>query len=245
MAAYACMAWVGCACDDRTHDSVPSCRHGWNMTYEVLAEDAATAGLVYDGRCLAQHVADLAAIGCEDQPEMDAWSVTGPGRCNVWHGTKLVDERCTPLRDGLSDCAQGLACWNDRCADPCAAARVGARCGGVFGLACPADAICTLGSCVAATPPAAIGESCGITGCVEGAWCRELCPDETCTATCIEGRDDGVPCTIDVECESGFCSEGQCAPGPGTGEPCVAERCLAGRECVAGICGDPEAAICP
>lgn len=244
MAAYACMAWVGCTCDVLGAQPVPSCRHGLNMSYEYLQSEADAHGLEYDGHCLAQHVADLAAIGCDDMPAMEDWSVTGPGRCAIWHGTKGLDDDCVSLGHGISDCAQGLACWAGRCADPCAAESVGERCGKVFDFACAANAVCVSDECVDRSPPAEIGASCESGECVPGAFCRQLCPAEECTYECIEARDDGVLCNLDAECKSGFCAEGACATGPVTGEPCVAERCFEGRECVDGICGDPEGVIC-
>ena len=244
MAAYACMAWVGCACDELGASPVPSCRHRWNMTYEHLKGEADALALDYDGRCLAQHVADLAAIGCDDMPAAQDWSVTGPGRCAIWHGTKGLDEACVALEQGLSDCAQGLACWEGRCADPCGVETAGERCGKVFDFACAPSAVCVSEECVERSPPAEIGESCENADCVPGAFCRQLCPDEACTYTCIEGRDDGVACNRDAECKSGFCGGGVCGVGPVTGEPCVAERCFEGRACVDGICGDPEGVVC-
>lgn len=248
-AAYACMAAVACLCDVRSHDTVPSCRHGLNMSFERIQADAQAMGLSYDGACLAQHVADLAAIGCAVDPATSPsgapWSVIGPGRCGVYHGTGSVGDACTAIAGGLSDCAQGLACWSGRCTDPCPTSTPGERCQGVFGFACPPGTVCESDDCVAPQPPAQIGEDCDGIGCIEGAWCSELCGFEVCESTCVAQTIDGAPCEQDRQCTSGFCGGGACTTGPVTGEACVADRCFAGRECVDGICGEPEAAICP
>jgi hypothetical protein len=245
-AAEACFKWVDCECDERSHETVPSCRHEENMGFELDAAEAAAAGLVYDGACLALQVADLETLGCGFAGPDDLLSVVGPGRCGIFHGDRGPGESCTPVSGGVSDCAQGLACWGGRCVDPCAVTTSGERCAGPFNFACAPGEVCRSGRCSEPDPalePSWVGEPC-TNGCAPGLYCQITeCGFEECLGECWILRPDGLGCEQDFMCDSGFCLDGTCARGPVTGEPCTT-RCFGGRECVDGVCGPPEGDIC-
>lgn len=93
-----------------------------------------------------------------------------------------------------------------------------------------ADACCE-GMCVAATPPAAIGEACG-DGCVDGAFCDS-------NGVCAALKQSGEACGGFDECAGGLgCLAGTCQKGPAEGEPCVEFQCALPLAC------DPGTVTC-
>jgi len=243
MAAVFCMAVVDCGCKDRSHDTVPSCRHSENIGWEDVRTRALEIGLVYDGACLRQQVEAIEAVGCELEAGDDFGSILGVGICAAYHGDRALGEECTDVGGGISDCAQGLACWNEECVDPCAASEHGGR-GRPFGFACaPVQRRKPAGLCA---DPAQLGEECDSIGCVDGLFCDpELLQGDCCgLGMCGPLVSEGDSCLIDEGCDTAMCEGEVCVEGPVTGEPCLNDRCLGNIECIDGICGPPEPAIC-
>lgn len=236
MAAEYCIAVVDCACSDRSHETVPSCRHSENMGWEDLRERAEELELVYDGSCLGQLIAGLRTLGCG--PSVEGFeTLLAQGGCSVYWGGDELGDPCETAGAGVSTCISGLACWDGICVDPCAAgAEAGPR-SRPFNFPCGPGEASKYGDCF---EPSRVGEECN-QGCEAGAYCRD-----GVSRTCEFLVPDGEPCDEDIACASGMCSAagGVCVVGPVSGEPCLEGRCAGNRQCEGGICGAAEPAIC-
>lgn len=245
LAAEYCIATVECDCAERSHEDVPSCRHGENMSWEDVRERAQALDLAYDGACLGQLVAGLRALGCgHDTAGYE--TLLGRGGCAVYFGDGEIGDPCETVGGGVSSCAQGLACWEGTCKDPCAApATERPR---PFNFGCAPGELARYDDC---RPPTKLGEECVAGDCEPGAYCQQLPPPPDCdfecsSSVCASRVPLGDPCDLDDACETGFCatSTGTCVDPPLTGDPCVDGRCADHRSCDDGVCGDPEPAIC-
>jgi hypothetical protein len=219
MAAILCIAQVDCDCPGRSHETVPSCRHSLNMTYEDMQLRAQERGLIYDGACLGQLEAAVEALACDIiDPAQSFADVLGAGRCAVYHGDRELGDACVALGNAASDCAQGLACWEGVCVDPCGAVH-GDR-SNPYGYACPEGqgmAVET-GECAV---PSALGEPCGPGGCASGGYCASVCKGDVCGGQCAPATALGDACEDDT-CGEHVCDSGLCVVAPTLPSICFA-----------------------
>jgi hypothetical protein len=235
MAAIFCQAQVDCDCPDRSHDTVPSCRHAMVMDFEHVRDDAQAMGLQYDGECLGQLEAAVTAIGCDlVAADGELAEVLGPGRCAVYHGDHGAGEDCMALSNYASNCAQGLACWDGTCVEACGT-DAGSRTN-PYGYACgPGERMSSFGG--RCDVPAPTGQPCSPTGCEPGAYCHVVTIVEDVIETCesVVALDD--PCETDAACgDAGLCEGSQCVAAPAEGEACLSDRCGRDHLCDGGTC---------
>ncbi|MCA9653280.1 MAG: hypothetical protein KC501_25420 [Myxococcales bacterium] len=207
-------------CDDRLADR-------WNE--RVRKGDA--RGLRYDAECFAALVDDVDRLGCfhtvGDEPMCARY-------CAIYYGTKQLGDACEAIDELVSDCAQGLACHEGRCVEPCAAIggrQEGEACAdpdgglGMFddcaqGLACS----WSTGTCEAL---AAEGHSCFALECAEGLSCSWQ------TETCIPRATEGHSCSFS-ECAEGLSCGSQtetCVPLATEGHSCEDRSCAEDLYC--------------
>jgi hypothetical protein len=239
MAAIFCIAQVECDCPGRSHDSVESCRHSWNMTFETMRDRALSRGLTFDGECLGQLEAAVEAVACAavDPSQMFA-EVLGAGRCGVYHGDREAGQPCLATDNVASHCAQGLACRSGTCVDPCGADH-GTR-ANPYGYACSVghrmqlDGKCDL--------PRAVGQECTTGQCEPGTFCDTACIGDVCGFECAPQVGLGEVCEVDAACSEGLC-ESVCVAAPAEGQPCMSGRCGPHHRCEGELC-TPLPSIC-
>ncbi len=201
-------------------------------------------GLTYDGACFDAIAAGIEAARC-------AWPANGgdhPCRdfCQVFHGTRRLDQSCAGFDAFVSDCEQGLVCDRGRCALPCAS---------LSGLA--EGEICRDADTFTEVDRCAQGLSClGSPGrCARAPTTGEICPDGACDpdsycdyfgeqprcrgragvgASCEQAQcQENLDCVY-LEDRNGYLAE--CRAQAQTGESCNEVRCAEGLACAGGLC---------
>jgi len=212
--------------------------------------------------------------------------------CDEDQELSCILSRCSKLRQLDQPCAETLNCAEGlRCAtNPQAPAELSCQPTLPLNAPCTAGTDCDSGYCPVATAictdPVDIGDPCptGTTEeCGEGACVREnpsaTCVDETdcpesdlcmpdgfCGYHCIEKKDDGATCDLDIECTSETCVSSFCRTLPlergvacDDGTDCESlfcnyesprecdnlplalnDPCMSGSECDSGVCFDGE-----
>lgn len=223
-----CDLQVQCECEPmRTAEACHSALAQLLMMYVVPAMEA---GLSYDASCGGESVGIYRDVGCGAIEDVFDEDQCRP--CKLYYGTKGVGQACSQLDDQIyDDCAQGLLCDGEICADPCDRKGEGEPC---IGHACEAGLTCVItengaGQTSACTRPAKLGQSCVDVWCEDDLVCDEMgkCAvapkiGEPCTSVCADGawcdyadleapvcraaKGEGEPCTVSEECRSGLCN---------------------------------------
>lgn len=190
-----------CGCFDGVAGAEDACKAQLEPQMQQLIDMGKAAGLTYDGNCVGTWLDLLSSLGCRTEwgeADLGGFADDCVGLCKVFHGDRGVGEPCGDAATvGWGDeCAQGLMCVGERCADPCA--RVGE--GGD----------CTATNCE-------IGLYC------EYEWDVET---EEMSGTCVRAAQQGEDCTEkrcgdDLECDFETMT---CAPAPPL--PAVGEACM-------------------
>ena len=185
-----------------------------------------------------------------------------PDKCNG------VDDNCDGMVDNGATCPEaGYVCDDGKCVPHCGSVEFPCQSGGTcdstsglcvdpkcIGVTCPADQICTAGTC--GTPCGGVvcphGQSCVGNACVDlcaGVSCTsgQVCVDGVCVPGC--GSCGGVMCSAGLSCDmaSGACADTSCGTCPsGTYcssghcvDDCTGAKCPAGQTCQAGKCVGP------
>lgn len=218
LAAVLCIAQEACCVGARPSDS---CRHAMNMTFEGLDAEALELGLAYDGACAGFQLAMVDALGCDTVRLPDLAEF---GSCSIYFGDGAFGDACTAVGTLGSTCAQGLACAEGRCLDPCFTEAVDRPY--VYGYACVGGEVVVGDRCERAVY---LGAACS-GNCAEGLLCNE---EQECEAA----GSSGDPCWVDGECRDLRCIEQVCAVGQPEGAPC-------GTGCGLGLQCDPATDRC-
>lgn len=220
-----CEQIFGCDCQPLEYSSISLCASSLRLQEDVYATVARTYGLAYDGSCLEARADAVEAVGCQSAAEV-ALLQPACSYCAPVHGDQPVGAACMQSGpENASDCAQGLACVNGVCSDPCA--RIAA------GQACLDMNFQSLGICADGTFCDNTSRQCrAYVG--EGQACpnyNECMPGLTCNAAvCVGLPGPGEPCPSGACAEGASCNGGTCEPPPGIGEPCFGV-CAEGAYC--------------
>ena len=232
-----------CGCFEEQAATVELCKTQHETQWQTLLETGDAAGLTYDGKCVGRYLDQYDAVGCRTELDADTLEdLLSCSICKVFYGDKTVGEACgaTPgLAFFADDCAQGLTCQANECADPCARAKEGEDCRRQTcedGLHCSYDYDPQTGEDSAVCiRPAGEGEDCIERGCAEGLVCLYAYEPET-SAACQRPAGNGEacsdrPCGEDLQCdaETFTCAPAPAPPGPG--DPCPGGWCGAEAWC--------------
>jgi len=218
------------------------CEETLGLTWDARLEAGESRGLTLDAVCLDSTLARMQAQECR-------WPASSLGPvcetfCAVYHGELQLGDACTAYDIQVSDCAQGLACSEGRCAEPCAAlggALTGESCrnpefGDQFE-ECVQGLQCDWESQVCVTL-ADVGQSCNTQNCMPGLWC------DWNSDVCRAGAAEGASCD-QAECaEQLYCDWSNdfpvCRNYAGSGASCQNAQCDTGLVCSnAQVCTEP------
>jgi len=202
-----CKAVYSCPCPTYPYENANACFSSLANAYNKVVNEAAFAGLSYDGTCPGQELDFIESLGCSSTTtELPAGICLPP--CHAWHGNTQAGGPCqvfaTSAERGLafSNCGQGLNCVAQVCVNPCQSAQALPQ----LGQPCP-NGFCTVGAMCDATMTCVAQASLPGVGAV--------CLDGQCDpkrAVCVDGAN-------------------VCAALPNVGEACVAGQCVATAYC--------------
>lgn len=223
-----CAQLFSCGCSDYEFVDAAQCEQIYAVQYAGVVGSAEAAGLTVDEGCLQKDNFYI-TLACKKPSDLPDEPVTPAecSYCSLAHGTVALDQPCVDYGD-LSDCAQGLLCFDGVCVDPCAKLKAGESCGYAFdncedGLFCDFDNVCA--------KVAAEGEPCDGPPCADGLVCAYDLMTES--GECRTPRGQGQDCSGN-DCAAGLvCSldSGTCESLPGDGEPCDFSDCADGLVC--------------
>jgi hypothetical protein len=262
---------LGNACVFDSQCQTGHCNSGIVPSYDASCGTCADVSAAY-GPCSLEHICPFGQY-CDSDVCADVPQSNGSEQCydmDCPEGQYCDRGECYPLLavgqqcTWEAKCAVGLGCevelFEDADLEPDVGLcqplpAIGQPCLPTFsrtGL-CVDGGTCTArptGECV---PLRQVGESCGFTTCVEGAYCADyICQLKgDVGASCYpggstqgeEGCFDGLACA----CTDATCAAGSCAPARQVGESCndSTERCADGLQCELGVCTDPLAPPVP
>ena len=185
-----------------------SCALDFVDGFELIRDDGANLGLVYDGACAARKLAGLVqARGCNKASAIDL-TPSCTLDCLVYRGDVAAGAACTssavPLTTHFADlCAAPNTCTADLCEAPLPTVEVGQPC--VTPVArCKANAGCDVTGSKTCEPFVGEGKDCTGDGVCQ--------PDSYCGGggTCVARAAVGAACTSDSECASFRCVNDTC-----------------------------------
>ena len=234
-----CGAMFSCHCDGRRYDAESECRTQTAGEIEQLLAVGQGSGLEYDPTCLGEVLRLL------DEHTCDPYWPDGDGcepPCNVFFGDRGLGQPCEYV-GSFSNCAQGLRCQGQVCADPCDREGPAGKGQSCENRACDEGLWCDFEDWTCRPLPD-VGQPCANTQCRDGLFCDRVDPSATLTGVCAAPMDDGRAGRGHVECKSLHCPVGACEPMPGRDEACPAGVCAYGLQCTDGVCTTASAAVC-
>ena len=258
-----CAQLFSCDCDEYGYADAAECEEVQATRYAGLLAVAEAADLKVDEACVKQSDVSLMR-GCKSFSEVYEdgsfeTALCDYYACSVVHGTVAVGQPCVEY-GAVSDCAQGLACWDKVCVDLCQPLMLGEPCSGLqacaegqfcspddmrcrqtsgagepcFGSDCAEGLTCSFspGEGPVCVALSGIGESCDFSECAEGLACNY--DEEAGTSTCGPLPKIGEACLGSCE-EGAICEyDGVCVALPGVGDSCLG----LGRDCARGLLCD-------
>lgn len=240
LSAELCDRMFSCRCEQgRRYDDRTSCEQDAALLaerIESIPDLYPELDLTYDATCMGTIVDLYASVGCSPTvPLEDPDVCTRP--CHYFHGSRQVRQTCQLNDNGVSDCAQGLSCWDGACRDQCAEddvdsfAQQGESC---FPQGCAPDLLCDFNTETCQRAPQ-LGEPCPEGTCAGDLQCN---PDNTlCETLPLAGEPclGGFACAEDLFCEPMDPNDPMFVPrcfGPQK----LAASCRGHAQCESGYC---------
>jgi hypothetical protein len=269
-----CAQLFSCDCNEYGYADAAQCEEVQAAQYAGLLAIADAEDLEVDESCVKQNDIYL-MLGCKKFSEISGEGSLGTAlcdyySCSVAYGTVAVGQPCVEY-GAISDCAQGLTCWDKICVDLCQPAMLGEPCDGLHGCAegqfcSPEDLLCRKTSgvgepCISSVCAegltcsilpgedsvcvalSGIGESCDFSECAEGLACKY--DEDAGIATCGPLPKIGEACQSSCE-EGAICEyDGVCVALPGVGDSCLGFACAKGLMCDdSNVCTPEQSLIC-
>lgn len=188
-------------------------------------------------RCRDEDFCDAAGSTCVARLALGA--TCSAGQCVS--GTSCENGTCTATTPGSRcdldlECPSGTRCLSNRCDPP--PAMHGAACSPTSDCLAP-QLVCgqVSSQCIERTRPLADQELCDprVSACAAGLVCEEVARNDwRCRRH--TGRQAGISCSANEQCESSVCAGNQCAAFAGANQSCTDAPCLPGFGCINGTC---------